>query len=330
LALANGIVYVAWASHGDVQPYHGWVIGFNATTLARTSIYNTSPNGREGGIWMSGGAPAVDSSNNLYLITGNGDYDGVNDFGDTLLKLSTNSGLTRADFFTPSDQANLDSLDLDFGSGAAVVLVDLPQGAAFQHLVIGGGKGSGFVGQIYVLNRDSLGGYKQGSGGSDKVIQQFPINHAIFATPAFWQNRMYLAGLSGPLQAYSLNTSTSTFNTSPSSQSSATFRSSTPSISASGTSNGIVWALDSTNYGTSNGGSRTALPAILRAFDANNLGIELWNSTKVSGDAVGNAVKFTVPTVANGRVYVPSRGNDTTQGGATVLGQIDVYGLKPN
>jgi hypothetical protein len=179
------------------------------------------------------------------------------------------------------------------------------------------------------LNRDSLGGYKQGSGGTDKVVQQFPINHAIFATPAFWQNRMYLAGNSGPLQAYTLNTATSTFNTSPSSQSSATFRSATPSISASGTSNGIVWALDSTNYGTSNSGSRTALPAILRAFDANNLGIELWNSSKVSGDAVGNAVKFSVPTVANGRVYVPSRGNDNTQGGGTVLGQIDVYGLKP-
>jgi len=153
----------------------------------------------------------------------------VNDFGDSLLKLSTTSGLKRADFFTPSDQANVDSLDLDFGSGAAVVLVDLPQGAAFQHLVIGGGKGSGFLGELYVLNRDSLGGYKQGSGGVDKVFRSFN-QPSHLATPAFWQNRMYLAGFSGPLQAYTLNTTTSTFNTSPASQSSATFRRATPSI----------------------------------------------------------------------------------------------------
>jgi hypothetical protein len=332
LALVNGIVYVTWASHGDTQPYHGWIIGFNASTLAQTTIYNPSPNGREAGIWMSGGAPAFDSSNNLYAITGNGDFDGTHDFGDSLLKLSTTSGLSLTDSFTPSNQATLDSQDLDFGAGAAVVLVDLPSSAAYTHLVIGGGKGAGFAGEMFVLNRDNLGGYDQGSGGTDKVVQEFSFNHAIFATPAFWQNQMYIAGVGGPLEVFALSSTTSTFNTAPTSQSTATigFPGATPSISSSGSTNGIVWAIDSHAYGTSDNGSQAAGPAVLRAFDATNLSNELWDSGMVSGDAAGNAVKFTVPTIANGKVYIGTRGNDTTQGSGSVLGEIDVYGLKPN
>ncbi|MGA8871639.1 MAG: hypothetical protein WB460_10910 [Candidatus Acidiferrales bacterium] len=329
LALVNGVVYVSWASHGDVQPYHGWIIGFDASTLALTTIFNSSPNGREGGIWGAGGAPAVDSSNNLYVITGNGDFDGSNDFGDSLLKLSTTSGLSLLDSFTPHDQGTLDSQDQDFGSGAAIVLVDLPSGAAYQHLVIGGGKGAGYDGELYVLSRDGLGGYQQGIGGVDKVVQEFPINYPIFGTPAFWQNQMYLAGINSPLESFALSTTTSTFNTAPTSQSTAIFRGATPSISASGTTNGIVWAIDSRAYGTTNSGSRTAGPSVLRAYDASNLGAKLWDSTLVSTDAAGNAVKFSVPTVTNGKVYIGTRGNDDTQGGGTVLGQIDVYGLKP-
>jgi hypothetical protein len=332
LALLNGVVYVAWASHGDYQPYHGWIIGFNASTLAQTTIYNTSPNGREGGIWMSGGAPAIDSSNNLYVITGNGDYDGSNDFGDSLLKFSTSGGLTRIDSFTPSNQAILDSNDQDFGAGAAVILVDLPAGAPYRHLVVGGGKGAGFAGEMVVLNRDNLGGYDQGSGGTDAAVQEFSFNHLILSTPAFWQNEMYIAGSAGPVYEFTLSPTTSTFNTAAATQSTATFGfpGATPSISASGTTNGIVWAIDARNYGTADSGSHTAGPEILHAFDATNLGNELWNSSMVSGDAAGNAVKFTVPTIANGKVYIGTRGNDTTQGSGSVFGEIDVYGLKPN
>jgi hypothetical protein len=119
--LPNGIVYVAWASHEDASPYHGWVMGFDKTSLNIVSVYNSS-NGRQGGIWMSGGAPAADASNNLYVITGNGDYDGVTDFGDSILKLS--SGLALLDSFTPSVQSTLDSSDLDLGAGGAAILVD--------------------------------------------------------------------------------------------------------------------------------------------------------------------------------------------------------------
>ena len=329
LVLSNGVVYVSWASHGDVGPYHGWVMGFNASTLAMVSKLNVSPNGRQGGIWMSGGAPAVDSGGNLYVITGNGDFDGSNDFGDSVLKLS--STLSIIDSFTPANQASLDASDLDFGAGAAVVLVDLPNTAAVQHLLIGGGKGAGFAGELYVLNRDGLGGYQQGSGGTDNVVQGFSFGKAIFSTPVFWQNTVYIAGFGGVLNAFALNTTSSTFNTVATSKSSNSFSKfgATPSLSSSGSSNGIVWAIDFASYGTSNNGAANAGPAVLHAYDASNLASELWNSSQGSGNAAGNAVKFIVPTVANGKVYVGTRGNDSTNP-ANGAGELDVYGLLPN
>ena len=338
LALVNGVVYVAWASHGDEDPYFGWVAGYDASRLNRVAVYNTAPNALTGfaycraGIWMSGAAPAFDSSNNMYLITGNGLFDGISDFGDSFLKLSTVSGLSRIDSFTPYDQADLDRGDMDVGSGGAVVLVDLPATAAVQHLMVGGGKGEGFAGKLYVLNRDALGGYQQGTAGGDSVVQEFSFNYSIFSTPAIWQNTLYVNGVGGPLEAFALNTATGRFNTTPVSQSVATlgFPGATPSLSSSGTTNGIVWLIDSNKFGTTNSAVRPAGPAVLHAFDAANLATELWNSSMVAADQAGNAVKFTVPTVANGRVYIGTRGNDDSWNGGTTLGEIDVYGLKPN
>jgi hypothetical protein len=312
LALANGFVYVAWASHGDNQPYHGWMMRFVASDLAQAPVlFNDSPNGRESGIWMSGGAPASDASNNLYVITGNGDYDGVNDFGDSVLKL--NSALVLQDWFTPSVQATLDVADLDLGSGGAVVLVDLPS-STVPHVLIGGGKGTNELGQMYVLNRDHMGQ----NANPDNVVQQFDLNGMIYSTAAFWQNTMYVAAVGQPLNAFALSTSTSMFNTVATSGSSHTyaFPGATPSVSSSGATNGIVWALD-TNSTTAANASGTAGPAVLYAYDALNLGTMLWNSTQGSGNAAGNAVKFCVPTVANGKVYV---GTQT---------EITVFGLLP-
>jgi len=323
LALVNGIVYVAWASHEDADPYHGWVLSFSASNLSLLNKFNDSPNGNRGGIWMSGGAPAADSSNNLYLITGNGDYDGTNDFGDSVLKLS--STLTRLDSFTPSVEAQLNAADLDLGSGGAVVLIDLPSAPLdHQHLLIGGGKGAGFIGQLYSLDRTNLGQFNASDLGAKQI---FPVGGGIFATPAFWQNTLYIAGTGTKLQAYSLNPATGVFTTTPASQSASTygFPGATPSVSSSGTTNGIIWAIDSNSYCTSQ--STSCGPAVLHAYDAANLATELWNSSPVGADQAGNAVKFTVPTVANGKVYVGTRGSDITNGG---IGELDVYGLKPN
>jgi hypothetical protein len=324
--LPNGTVYVAWASHEDASPYHGWVMGFDKSSLNIVSVYNSSPNGRQGGIWMSGGAPAADASNNLYVIAGNGDYDGITDFGDSILKLS--SGLSLLDSFTPSVQGTLDSNDLDLGAGGATILVDSPSApVGFQHLLIGGGKGPTLNGVLYVANRDSLGLYNPSDAG---IVQEFAIGGMDYATPAFWQNNLYIAGVGQSLMAFSFTPSSGQFNPTPSSLSAANFGfpGATPSVSSNGTTNGIVWALDTSQYCTPQ--SPGCQPAVLHAYDAKNLQNELWNSNMVAGDVAGLPVKFTVPTAANGKVYVGTRGNDAGAGTSTILGELDVYGLKPN
>ena len=323
LALANGTVYVAWASHEDTAPYYGWIIGYSASTLAQVNVLNVSPNVGYGGIWMSGGAPAVDASNNLYLLTGNAVFDANsgtapnNDYGDSFLKLSSTLGVL--DWFTPSDESDDNLHDVDFGAGGAAILVDQPSGPV-RHLIIGGGK-DGF---LYLLNRDNMGHL-----GDSNAWQNFNFFNHIYSTGAFWNNSFYLAGTTGPLKAYAFNTTTGMFTTSPSSQSSSVygFPGTTPSVSSTGASNGIVWALDNGQYCTAQ--SPGCGPTVLHAYDATNtkLGTDLWNSTQGTGNTAGNAVKFTVPTVANGKVYVGSRGSDTINGGT---GRLDVYGLLPN
>jgi hypothetical protein len=304
-------------------------MGYNAATLTQTSVINVTPNVGSGGIWMGGGAPAVDSSNNLYLITGNATFDATNssapnnDYGDSFLKL--NSSLAVSQYFTPSDQSSDNGNDDDFGSGGAAILVDLPvNGSNPTHLVIGGGKD----GYLYVLNRDIMGGL-----GDTNAWQRFNFGNGIFATGAFWNSKFYLAGDSGKLQAFSLNSTTAKMNTPAFSVSDAYFGfpGSTPSVSSTpANTNGIVWALDNSLYCTPQ--SSGCSPTVLYAYDATSLTTELWDSTQGSGTSPGNAVKFAVPTVANGKVYVGTRGNNT--GGAdsstSIPGELDVYGLLPN
>jgi hypothetical protein len=329
LVLSNGVVYVAWASHEDHDPYHGWVIGFSASTLApvANAAFNSTPNQvgtlsySRGGIWMGGGAPAVDSSGNLFFITGNGTFDantGGSNYGDSVIKLGTTGGLSVADYFTPLDQASLDANDTDFGSGAATVLVDQPSGPV-AHLLIGGGK----QGNLFLLNRDNLGKF---SSSTNNVVQAVNLGNSIFATPVFWQNNLYVAGV-GTLKQFAFNTSTGKFGGAPFSQSATRygFPGATPSLSSSGSANAIIWALDNTLYCTPQSPGCGA--TVLHAYDATNLATELWNTSQAAAnrDLAGHAVKFTVPTVANGKVYVGTRGDDSS-----VLGELEVYGLLPN
>ena len=329
LVLSNGVVYVAWASHEDRDPYHGWVMGSNASTLALVAngVFNSTPNQvgtlsySRGGIWMGGGAPAVDAAGNLFFITGNGTFDantGGSNYGDSVVRLSTASGLSVADYFTPLDQASLDANDTDFGSGAATILVDQPAGPV-THLVIGGGK----QGNLFLLNRDSMGKF---SSSTNNVMETVNLGNAIFATPVFWQNNLYVAGV-GTLKQFAFNTSTGKFNGAPFSQSSTSYRfpGATPSASSNGATNGIIWALDNGLYCSPQSPGCGA--TVLHAYDATNLATELWNSSQAAAnrDLAGHAVKFTVPTVANGKVYVGTRGNDSS-----VLGELEVYGLLPN
>jgi hypothetical protein len=311
LVLSNGVVYVAWASHGDHSPYHGWVVGFDKSTLAVVSIFNANPNGSDAGIWMSGGAPAVDASGNLYFLTGNGTFDantGGSDYGDSTVKLSTSGGLSVADYFTPKDQDTLNSGDIDHGSGGAAILMDQPAGSPVTHLVIGGGK----AGTLFLLDRDQMGHF---SSTSNNVVQELNASGGeLDCTAALWNNFLYLAGSGDTLKQFPFNAATGQFGAA-SHFSAHIFggKGATPSISASSpTTDGIVWALDANAHGTPGG------PAVLHAYDATNVGTELWNSSQSVGNAAGNAVKFTVPTVANGKVYVGTQS------------ELSVYGPKPN
>jgi hypothetical protein len=336
LALINGVVYVGWASHGDQGVYHGWLVGYNTADLSISNIFNATPNTAEslsycrGGIWMSGGAPAADASNNLYLITGNGVFDGVTDYSDSYLKMST-PGLAVTDFFTPSNQSNLDANDQDVGASGTALLIDQTSGPV-THLLVGGSKAS----VIFLINRDNFGKF---NASADAVVQEFTVSGHSFSTPAFWNNSLYYFGAAfGATQAgqsFAFSPATGMFSTTASAQtpSGFGFPGATPSISGTPTAtNGIVWAIDAGSYGTNNSASTAAGPAILHAYSASSVATELWNSSQATGgrDTAGNAVKFTVPTVANGKVYIGTRGSDNTQGGGTTFGEIDVYGLLPN
>jgi hypothetical protein len=335
LALVNGQVYIAWTSFEDTSPWYGWIIGYsyNGGALRQSSKLNVAPNKRAAGIWMSGGAPAADSTGTIYVSTGNGVADAnassgpSNDYGDSVLKLRTD--LTVSDWFLPSVHATLVSNDFDLGAGGAAIVVS-PSSGPFRHLVVTGGK----EGTLYVLNGDHLGGFDPTDANA---LQHFPIGtggqHAIFATPAFWNNTLYIAPINQPLLAYAFDSAVDKLNpTTPAAQSPTLYRfpGATPSVSASGSSNGIVWAIDSNSYCTKQ--APRCGPAVLHAYDATNLANELWNSAKNSADAAGNAVKFAVPTVANGKVYVGTRGNNTgdVYGSTTISGELDVYGLRSN
>ncbi|PYM38808.1 MAG: pyrrolo-quinoline quinone [Candidatus Rokuibacteriota bacterium] len=306
LLLVDGVVYVAWASHGDNRPYHGWLIGYDAETLAQVAVFNTTPNGTSGGVWMSGAGLAADSLGAIYLSTGNGTFDVAGThapaYGDSVLKLVedavlghlTGRGVSVLDFFTPWNQDALAAVDQDLGSGGVLLLPD--QSGARPHLMVTAGK----EGKIYLLDRDDLGAYQRCGPSCDDVAQVTAagtIAGGSFGAPGYFNSLVYYQGPGDVLKAFQL--SNGLLSVSPASQSTTPFGfpGSTPSISANGSSNAIVWTLQVDAYAS--GG-----PAILHAYDALDLSRELYASNQTPADQLGGAVKFTVPTVANGRVYV--------------------------
>jgi len=296
LLLQNGIVYIAFASHGDNDPYHGWVLGYDAQTLKQIAVYNDTPNGSRGGIWQSGGGPSADITGNIYLAAGNGTFDedsGGTDFGDSFLKFSAGpGGLTLIDFFTPFNQAALSASDLDAGSSASVVLPD-QQGSPHPHLLLGGGK-NGF---LYLLDRDNLGKFNP-QDNSQIVQYLFVSAGGIFSTPTVYGNNVYVLATDDVLKAFQLNGGTLSLTSSSPRSTRFLFPGATPAVSANGSSNGIVWLIDSSGFSGSS-------PAILHAYDATDVSRELYSSDpNGGGNAAGPAVKFTVPTVANGKVYI--------------------------
>lgn len=339
LALVNGTVYVAWGSHEDAQPFYGWMMSYqhDGSAFSQNSVFNTAPNAREGGIWMSGAAPAADSQGRLYALTGNAAFDATSatapndDYGDSLLELSL--GLSVMQYFTPSNQHADQIYNNDFGSGGAAVLADLPAGSPVTHLVIAGGKD----GNLYVFNRDALGGYGDTNAWQElSVGTEGDLNAdtpgVIFTVGAMWNDNYYVAGAAGPLQAFRLDPSTAKLSLAGTAIAPAGgfgYPGSTPSISAAGNTNGVIWVLDDSQYCTK--ASPGCGAAVLYAYDAYDVTKELWSSGSSSADRAGNAVKFTLPTIANGKVYIGTRGNNTggAYGSTSAAGELDVYGLKP-
>ncbi len=303
LALVNGLVVFSFASHEDQYDWHGWVLSYNATTLQQTSIYCSTPNGQNGGMWMSGRAPAVDSSGNLYYATGNGDWDGVSSFGDSIVKLSTAGGvLTQADYFTPDNYATLQADDLDLGSSGPLLI----PGTSF---LITAGKTSEF----FLLQSTNLG---HEASGNSTALQDFSRSGPIKGGPVFW-NRTSGAGPTlyiwpaEPNALQALQFTNSKFNTTPLSVSTILnptgYTDGTLSLSANGSTagTGIVWASTGIADGT-----HGTVAGVFRAFDANNLTTELWDSQMNDArDDIGLWAKFSPATVANGKVYLASFSN---------------------
>ena len=299
LLLSNRQVFVGWASSCDNGAYHGWLMSFDEIGLLPSGVFVDTPNGREGGYWGSGSGPAADSSGSIYLATGNGSFDSQADYGDTILRLMwSSSGIALNDYFTPSDQLTLDYNDTDLGSGGVTLLPDMP-GSPFPHLLIQAGK----EGTVDLVNRDNMGHFHPGN--DDQIVQTLPfIIGPVYGAPAFWNNTAYFGGQYDRLKAFAFNPQTQLLSAGPISQSPEVFTSPAPvpAVSSNGTSNGIVWAVDTQAY--NNGGG----PAVLRAYDASNLASELYNSQQnPSRDSAGYAVKFTVPTIADGHVFVAAQ-----------------------
>ena len=305
LLLANGNVFITWASSCDVGPYYGWVMSYDAHTLRQTGVLNVAPSGRESGIWQADAGPAADVDGNVYVITGNGKFtaaSGGHDYGDSVLKIGlTPNGLVVRDYFTPADQEHLNDTDGDFGSGSPLLLPDSPTPHA--HLLLAAGKSK----KIYLLDRDSLGHFH--AADDSNAVQVVPAPAESFGAPAYWNGHVYYFLMQDVLRDYPIQNGR--LAAQAAAQSTTRINDpGTPAISANGSKNGIVWILSTKVW---NGSDR---PAILLAYDASNVAHELYNSTQnAERDRAGNALRFTIPTVANGRVYVPTKR------------RIEVYGL---
>jgi len=294
----NGTIYTTWGSHCDAGPYSSWAMSYSADTLKQTSVVNLVPNGNEGGIWMSGTAPAADAAGNIYFIIGNGDFDtttDVNGFpansncGNCFAKISSAAPLKLLDYFTPLNTVSESNADADFGSGGPLLLPDVVDGTRkTRHLAVGSGKDA----NIYVVDRDNMGKF---NASNDNIYQQIngQLNGGVWAKPSYFNGTVFYGAVNDTIKAFPIVSGK--LAATPSSQSAHQFGypGATPSISANGSTNGIVWAVE-------NGGT-----AVLHAYDAANLANELYNSNQATnGRDQFQGNKFITPVVANGKVYV--------------------------
>jgi hypothetical protein len=304
LVLANNILYLTWASSCDVDPYHGWVVAYDAQTLQQRAVLNVTPDGSEAGIWLSDTGPAADAGGNLFVPTGNGTFDvasGGRDYGDTVLKLAREgSSFTVRDYFTPHDQARMSGADADLGSSGPLLLPD--QSGPHRHLLLQPTKDS----TLYVIDRDQMGKFHR---DSDALVEMIHMAGGGYGAMAYWYGHVFFAASDDNLRDYAINNG----HLALSASSTTKFANpgATPSVSADGKKNGIVWAIATKTWdGPDN------KPAVLYAFDATKLGEPIYTSEQNSKrDRAALATRFVIPVVVNGRVYFGARGG------------VEVYGL---
>jgi hypothetical protein len=304
LLLVSGTIYTSWTSHCDDQPYGGWIIAYNESTLAQTAALNVAPGNAGPAIWMSGGGPGADSSGYIYLLTANGQFETTlngsgfpsgGDYGNSFLKLSLSGAtLSVADYFTMSNEVDESANDTDLGSGGEMLLPDLTDASGtVRHLVVGAGKD----GNLYVVSRDSMGKY---SSTSDNIWQELDgvLGGGVWSTPAYFNGTIYYGPQESPLMAFTLTKAMLSATPTSMTATSFTYPGTAPAISANGSTNGIVWTHENTD------------PAVLHAYDATNLANELYNSNQAANgrDQFGAGNKFITPTIADGQVFVGTTG----------------------
>jgi hypothetical protein len=299
LLLLSGTVYTAWTSHCDQTPYNGWIIGYDESTLAQSQVLNVTPNGSEGAIWQAGGGMAADSVGNIYALVANGTFDTTldasgfplqGDYGNAFIKLSSASTLQVTDYFDMDNTVAESNGDVDLGSGGAMLLPDQTDSTGVvRQLAVGAGKD----GHLYVVNRSNMGKF---SMSNNAIWEDMPgaLPGGIWATPAYFQGTVYYGDVGGTLKAFGIQQAL--LGKTPTSQTSISFAypGTAPAVSANGSSDGIVWAVQNSN------------PAALHAFAAGNLATELYNSNQAANgrDNFGAGNKFMTPSIANGKVYV--------------------------
>jgi outer membrane protein assembly factor BamB len=312
LLLENHTIYTSWTSHCDIQPYSGWVVGFDEGTLAQTAVLNVAADSDAGpSIWMSGGGLAADGAGNIYLMTANGAFDtaltaggfpDAGDYGNSFLKLSTaGGGLAVADYFAMANEVAESAADQDLGSGGLLLLPDLTDsGGTVRHLLVGAGKD----GNLYAINRDDMGKFNP---AGNQIWQQLDgaLPGGVYASPAYFNGVVYYGNVDGALKAFAVTAAR--LAATPASQTGTVFPypGASPAVSANGTADGIVWAVENSN------------PAVLHAYDAGNLADELYDSSQASGgrDQFGPGNKFITPAIADGMVFVG------TTNGVAVFGE---------
>ncbi|HEY8076736.1 MAG TPA: hypothetical protein VIF62_21570 [Labilithrix sp.] len=294
LVLGGGRVWIAWASHGDIDPYHGWIFAYDATDITKPPlVWATTPDGAAGGVWHAGGGVSIDDAGDVFLASGNGTFDaqtGGRNFGEAAVRLRVSGdAITVVDWFSPHDNDALSAVDSDFGT-ISPILVD----RGGKKLAITGSK----EGSIYVLNRDDLGGYQ---ADTDRIVQRAALGvKPLLANPAFFDGMLYVGVAGTGVFAYAMQDD-GTFDVAPRSMSKTCLMcwsyGGSPVVSANGTDGAVVWALDVTGW-------KTNKPAVLHAWDARDLSHQLYQSDLVAKNDAPLAVKFTTPTVSGGRVYV--------------------------